>query len=136
MRNLVDFALDRDVDEEVEEQRRILRLNPRSARAHVDLGVLYYSQKRVDDAMAEYEAAILCDPGFSAAYIKLGEVCIAIGDYERAGQYARTAAALGDRTLLDMFERYPDGSSLTPPAERNLQQQRSEAGGVSASTTD
>jgi tetratricopeptide (TPR) repeat protein len=127
-RGLVDFALNRDVDAEIEQQRRILRAHPHSAKAHYDLGVLCYSQRRVADAVAEYEAAIDCDPLFAASYVRLGEICISIGNYERAGQYARKAATLGDRTLLEMFERYPDGSSSNPPAEEMLQQQSSERG--------
>jgi tetratricopeptide (TPR) repeat protein len=127
-RDLVEFALDEDVNSEIEQQRRILRANPHSAKAHFDLGVLCYSQRRIADAVAEYEAAIECDPLFAAAYVKLGEVCISIGDFDRASQYARTAATLGDRRLLEMFERYPDGSSSNPPAEEMLQQQSSERG--------
>jgi tetratricopeptide (TPR) repeat protein len=107
LRNLVDFALDHDVNVEVRRQQSILRSKPRSAKAHYDLGVLHYSQRRVAEAIAEYEAAIECDPSFACAYRKLGEVLINTGEYERAGQCALKAAALGDRALIEMFERYP-----------------------------
>jgi tetratricopeptide (TPR) repeat protein len=103
-RNLVEYALDQDVNNEIERQRSILRSEPRSAKAHFDLAVLHYSQRRVAEAIAEYEAAIECDPSFACAYRKLGEVHINTGEYERAGQCAMKAAELGDR---EMFERYP-----------------------------
>ena len=103
----MDFALDQDVNVEIEQQRRLLLANPRSAKAHFDLAVLYYSQRRVDEAIAEFEAAINCDPSFGRAYRKLGEVYVNLGDYERAGRYAVKAAEFGDNTLLEMFERYP-----------------------------
>jgi tetratricopeptide (TPR) repeat protein len=135
-RELVDFALNRDVNAEIEEQRRILKADPRSARAHLDLGLLYYSQRRVGDAIAEYEAAIECDPLFVAAYRRLGELYVSVGEYERAVQYAREAAALGDRTLLEMFERYPDRGSSDPPADQSLKQQRSGGEAAKASATE
>ena len=106
-RNLVEYALDRDVSIEIEEQRYILRAEPRSAKAHYDLGVLHYSQRRVAEAIAEYQAAIECDPSFACAYRKLGEVFINVGEYERAGQCALKASELGDDALIEMFERYP-----------------------------
>jgi tetratricopeptide (TPR) repeat protein len=69
--------------------------------------VLYYSQRLVAESISEFEAAIECDPSFAHAHCKLGEVYINTGDYERAGQCALRAAELGDRALLEMFERYP-----------------------------
>lgn len=107
LRELVEFALDEDVNKEIEQQQDILKDNPRSAKAHFDLGVLLYSQRRLHDSISEFELAITCDPAFACAYRKLGEVYINAGDYERAGRCAVKAAALGDRTLLEMFERYP-----------------------------
>src|SRR5215216_2704375 len=107
LREFIEFALDQDVTREIEQQQSILRADPRSAKAHFDLGVLHYSQRRVDEAKAEYEAAIVCDPLFACAYRKLGEIYVNSGEYELAGQYALKAAENGDRTLLEMFERYP-----------------------------
>ncbi|MFP5265225.1 MAG: tetratricopeptide repeat protein [Blastocatellia bacterium] len=106
-RNLVEYALDRDVSIAIEEQQYILRAEPLSAKAHYDLGVLHYSQGRVAEAIAEYRAAIECDPAFACAYRRLGEVFINAGEYERAGQCAVKAAELGDNALVEMFERYP-----------------------------
>ena len=107
LRGLVEFALDEDVNQVIDEQRRILKDNPQSAKAHFDLAVLHYSQRRVPESISEFESAIACDPTYAYAYRKLGEVYINTGDYERAEQYAVKAAELGDRTLLEMFERYP-----------------------------
>ena len=128
VRDLVEFALDHDVNREIDEHRRVLEANPDSAAAHFNLGVLYYSQRRVREAIAEYEASIKCDPTLAPAYRKLGEVYISIGDYERAGQYAQEAARLGDRALLEMFERYP--------IIGRLQQQSVREGVLEAPTAD
>ena len=107
LRELVEFALDEDVNKEIEQQKLILKDNPRSAKAHFDLAVLYYSQRRVSESISEFETAIESDPSFACAHRKLGEVYINAGDYERAGRCAMKAAELGDRALLEMFERYP-----------------------------
>jgi tetratricopeptide (TPR) repeat protein len=107
LREFIEFALDRDVNREIEQQQSILRAEPDSAKAHFDLGVLHYSQRRVEQAIAAYEAAVQCDPSFACAYRKLGEIYVNRGEYERAGQCALQAADLGDRGLLEMFERYP-----------------------------
>ena len=107
LRDLVNFALDQDVNVVIEEQQSILRSDPRSAKAHFDLGVLHYSQRRVAKAIESFEAAIECDPAYACAYRKLGEALINQGEYERAGQCALKAAEYGDRALVEMFERYP-----------------------------
>jgi len=107
LREMIEFALDRDVGREIEQQEAILRVEPDSAKAHFDLGVLHYSQRRVAQAIAEYETAVRCDPSYAHAYRNLGEIYVNLGEYERAGEYALRAAELGDRALLEMFERYP-----------------------------
>ena len=40
-----------------------VRLEPRNARAHVDLGDVRFAQGRLDDAIAAYEEALRLDPG-------------------------------------------------------------------------
>jgi tetratricopeptide (TPR) repeat protein len=117
LRNLVEFALDQDVNIAIEEQRSILRSEPCSAKAHFDLGVLHYSQRRVAQAIAAFEAAIACDPSLASAHRKLGEVLINAGEYERAAQCALKAAELGDRALIEMFERYPAFKKLVEQPE-------------------
>jgi tetratricopeptide (TPR) repeat protein len=128
LRDLVEFALDHDANREIETQQRMLGEDPGSAVAHFNLGVLYYSQRRVGEAIAEYEASIECDPTIARAYKKLGEVYISIGEYELALDYAQKSAALGDNTLLAMFERYP--------IIGKLQQQSVRESALEASTTD
>ena len=108
----MEFALDRDVNMEIAHQREILAEHPRSAQAHFNLAMLHHSQGRRQEAVMEFLEAIDCDPSFARAYRKLGEVFVAAGQYERAAWYARTAANLGDRTLLDAFERYPQAKSF------------------------
>src|SRR5215216_2018354 len=92
LRGLVEFALDEDVNREIDEQRRTLKDRPQSAKAHFDLAVLHYSQRRIPESISEFQSAIACDPNYACAHRKLGEVYINTGDYERAGQCALKAA--------------------------------------------
>ncbi len=120
LRELVDFALDRDVDLEINRQREILEQMPDSAKSHFDLAVLLYSHGNVVEAISEFEAAIACDPLRACSYRKLGEIHVNLGDYERALQCATRAAALGDRALLEMFERYPNAANFVESAAKNV----------------
>jgi len=107
LRELVDFALDNDVSDEIARQREIVAAQPDSSRARFDLGVLHYSQGRIYDAIGEFLMAVEIDPLYSQAYRKLGEIYVNLGDYRQAGSYALKAAELGDTSLFDAFRRYP-----------------------------
>jgi tetratricopeptide (TPR) repeat protein len=106
------FALDRDVELEIERQREALAADPRSAAAHYNLGLLLYSQGHVTEAIAEYEAAIECDPLSARSNRSLGEAYVGLGNFEQAKKFATRAAELGDRSLLEMFERYPNAADV------------------------
>jgi Tfp pilus assembly protein PilF/predicted Ser/Thr protein kinase len=51
--------------------------------AHVYLARRYVQQGNVDEAIAEYEAAIDLDPGFVEAYVDLGNLMVREGDFQR-----------------------------------------------------
>lgn len=107
VRGLVEFALNQDIAEEIETQQRILKGEPFSANARLNLGMLFYSQGRVEDAIRELLMSIECDASQGRPYRKLGEIYVGLGDYSQAEMYARMAADRGDTKLLDAFERYP-----------------------------
>ncbi len=52
--------------------------------AHVFLARRYVQQGNVDEAIAEYEAAIALDPGFVEAYVDLGNLMLRESDFQRA----------------------------------------------------
>ena len=68
LRGLVDFALDRDVSEEIDRQEGLLASDAASAKAHFNLGVLRYSRGRTYEAIGEFLMAIEIDSRFAAAY--------------------------------------------------------------------
>ena len=49
------------------------------ARAHTDLGAVYYQQKQLEIALEEFNEAMHIDPGFALAYNGLGLVHAALG---------------------------------------------------------
>ena len=64
---------------------------PPSAQHHINLGVVYYEQGRVDEAIAEYRKALKINPNFDgahnnlgSAYFKKGLTSEAIREYEKA----------------------------------------------------
>jgi tetratricopeptide (TPR) repeat protein len=131
---LVDFALNWDIAAEIGKQQDILGKQPTSAAARLNLGILFYSQGRVEDAIREILMSIECDPSQGRPYRKLGEIYVGLGDYDQAAIYARMAADRGDSKLLEAFERYPgvligrnrrdddadpERSSVAPQASKN-----------------
>src|SRR5262249_30738864 len=110
VRGLVDFALNQDIAAEIQAQQRVLETDPMSAKARLNLGILFYSQGRIEDAIRELLMSIECDPAQGRAFRKLGEVYVGLGDYGQAAIYARMAADRGDSKLLEAFERYSGGN--------------------------
>lgn len=54
------------------------------ARAHTDLGAVYYQQRQLEIALEEFNEAAKIDPSFSLAYNGLGLVHAALGQYDIA----------------------------------------------------
>lgn len=105
-RQTVEFALDRDVSAEIERQRAILEHYPQNARAAFDLGVLLNSQGGREEAVEMFQKAIAADPGMARAFQSLGEIYVVLDRLDLARSAAERAAALGNRSLLDLLERY------------------------------
>lgn len=104
----MDFALNRDIEAEIELQHQQLERDPNWSRGHYNLGVLYYSQGRLIDAIREYLTAIECDPSDGQPLAKLGELYVGLGDYQQAVTYAMKAAERGETGLLASFRKYPE----------------------------
>lgn len=106
IRNLVDFSLNYDVDSEIEIQKSFLRGNPNSAKAHYNLGILYYFQGKVEAAIDSYKKALDIDPNLSDAHGNLGEIYAVRGQYDLAWSHAKAAEKLGNTKLIEMLRRY------------------------------
>jgi tetratricopeptide (TPR) repeat protein len=95
-------ALEEDpetADEAISSYKRVLKLDPNYAPAHINLGTLYYNQSDYDLAEEHYRKAIESDPRYALAYFDLGNVLDetqrldeAIAAYKTALQLAPTYA--------------------------------------------
>lgn len=106
IRNFTEFSLNYDVDSELETQTRFLRENLNSARAHYNLGVLYYFQGKAEAAIDSYKKALEIDPNLSDAHKNLGEIYAVRELYDLAWRHAKAAEKLGNTKLVEMLRRY------------------------------
>jgi len=63
---------------------RTLAYTPTSARMHNNLGNIYFTRGRVEDAVRSYREAIKLEPGYPNPYNNLGNVYYKSGDYDAA----------------------------------------------------
>jgi Flp pilus assembly protein TadD len=104
-------SLDTGIEEAIAEQNAILRTNARDAGAHFALGTLAHFKGDRVSAANYFRQAIKLDPNYAAARVSLGRMLAVDGNYAGAWEQARAAAVLGDRSLLELLERY-----RSPPA--------------------
>jgi tetratricopeptide (TPR) repeat protein len=62
------------VSQAIEAYRKVLELNPEAAGALVNLGTIYYRQRKFADAEKYYRAAIEADPAYPLAQFNLGNL--------------------------------------------------------------
>ncbi len=86
-------------EEAMSSYRKVLKLDPTYAPAHINLGTLCYNQSDYELAEEHYRKAIECDPRYALAYFDLGNVLDetqrlseAIAAYKAALQLAPTYA--------------------------------------------
>jgi tetratricopeptide (TPR) repeat protein len=106
--NVIQPALDRDVNLAVAEQQAILDRDPTNAAAHFALGTIRHFQGQTVLAIQHFQMAIAHDPLSPAAHLSLGRIYAVEGQYDLAWKHARAAEALGNRELVEMLERYPN----------------------------
>jgi len=105
-RHLIEFALDYDTERHISEQKAALEADPAWARGYLNLGLLYQTQYKQELALDHFLKALSLDPGLADAHVAAGQVYAVRGDYDKAWEHARLAAALGNRRLLELLERY------------------------------
>jgi len=106
--DVIQPALDRDVDSALAEQQAILARDPNNAAAHFALGTLFHFQGQTNQAIRHFQKAIAHHPQSPAAHLSLGRIYAVDGQYELAWKHARAAESLGNRDLVEMLERYPN----------------------------
>jgi tetratricopeptide (TPR) repeat protein len=100
-------ALDRDLEQAIVEQQAILERDARNAGAHYALGTLCHFQGDRAAAVDYFLKAIEFDSAYAAPHVSLGRIYAVEGDYDAAWLHARQAERLGDRSLAEQLARYP-----------------------------
>ncbi len=103
---LSEFALDKDVSDAVEAQKKVGESYPEFSEGHYNLGILHYSQGKVQEAIESYKKAIQIDPKNAKAHKNLGEIYAIQEQYDLAWKHAEIAESLGNSKLMDMLRRY------------------------------
>ncbi len=100
-------ALDRDLESAIAEQQAILDRDARNAGAHYALGSLCQFKGDRNAAVEYFRKAIEFDSAYAAPHVSLGRIYAIEGEYDAAWRHAREAERLGDRSLAEQLARYP-----------------------------
>jgi tetratricopeptide (TPR) repeat protein len=82
------------IEKAIEAYKRAAELNPSAAGALVNLGTIYYRQRKYAEAERHYEKAIAVDSNYPLAHYNLGNLYDEQGDLTRAEQHYTTALRL------------------------------------------
>ncbi len=82
------------IEEAIEAYQKAVILNPGAAGALVNLGTIYYRQRKYDEAERHYERAIEVDANYPLAHYNLGNLYDEQGDFTRAEEHYATALQL------------------------------------------
>ena len=107
-KEVIQPALNRDVEAAIAEQQSILENDPSNAHAYFALGTLSHFQGEIEQAIKCFQTSIELDSSNAAPHVSLGRLYAVRGEYEQAWKHARAAETLGARDLVEMLERYPN----------------------------
>jgi tetratricopeptide (TPR) repeat protein len=107
-KEVIQPALNCDVEAAVAEQKAILATDPNNAKAYFALGTLSHFQGATERATQYFLKSIELDSSNPAPHLSLGRIHALRGEYDQAWKHARAAEALGARDLVEMLERYPN----------------------------
>ena len=82
------------IEQAVQAYQKVLELNPEAAGALVNLGTIYYRQRRLVEAETYYREAIDADPNYPLANFNLGNLYDEQGRLDEAFRYYRRSLEL------------------------------------------
>jgi tetratricopeptide (TPR) repeat protein len=85
-----------DGDKASDAYKQAIRLDPKNADAHVNLGRLFQLRGNLKNAKRHYELALTARPGHQLAYYNLGTVFDELDEIEKAAEYYEKAPAIPD----------------------------------------
>ena len=105
-KQVIDFALDRETQTHIEEQRGWIAREPANPNPYYHLAQLYRVAFKPEEALGLLLEAVRLDPDFANAHASLAEMYILRDDYPAAWRHARVAAANGVPRAVEMLTRH------------------------------
>ena len=87
----------RQLDEAIQQFRRVIDLDPKFAQAHYNLGNALYAKQQRDEAILEFRKAIELDPKQAEAHCNLGLALRDTGELTESLNAYRTGHRLGSQ---------------------------------------
>ena len=105
-KEVIDFALDRETQTAIDEQRaRILR-EPANAKPYYHLAQLYRVAFKQEEALGLLLEAVRLDANFAEAHASLAEIYILRDDLAAAWRHGRLAESQGEPRVVEMLKRH------------------------------
>jgi tetratricopeptide (TPR) repeat protein len=104
-KEVIDFALDRETQTAIEEQRAWILREPANPKPYYHLAQLYRVAFKPEEALGLLLQAVRLDPDFADAHASLAEMYVLGGDYPAAWRHARLAEANGVPRVVEMLTR-------------------------------
>jgi tetratricopeptide (TPR) repeat protein len=104
-KEVIDFALDRETQAAVDEQRAWILREPVNPMPYYHLAQLYRVAFKPEDALGLLLEAVRLDPNFALAHASLAEMYVLRDDYSAAWRHARLAEANGIPRVVEMLTR-------------------------------
>lgn len=105
-KEVIDFALAQETQSHIAEQRAWIAHEPGNPRPYKNLAQLYRIEGRQEEALGLLLEAVRLDPAFADAHVELSQIYAIRGDNRAAWRHARIAEASGNRSGVDLLERY------------------------------
>jgi tetratricopeptide (TPR) repeat protein len=105
-REFIDFALDRETQAHIDEQRAWIIREPANPKPYYHLAQLYRVAFKPDEALGLLLEAVRLGPNFAAAHASLTEMYVLRDDYPSAWRHARRAEANGVPRVVEMLTRH------------------------------
>ena len=105
-KQVIDFALDRETQAAIDEQRAWILREPANSRPYYHLAQLYRVGFKTDEARGLLLEAIRLDPNYGEAHASLAEMYVMLDQFDAAREHARLAEANGVPRAVEMLRRH------------------------------
>jgi tetratricopeptide (TPR) repeat protein len=105
-KGVIDFALDRETQAAIDEQRAWIGREPANAKPYYHLAQLYRVAFKQEEALGLLLEAVRLDSSFADAHASLAEIYAIREDYKAAWRHARAARENGVVRAVEMLTRY------------------------------